>query len=212
MKKINNEVFGIILSGGKSRRMGSEKSLKKIKNKNMIEFVVDRAHKQVSCLAINSNAHRNTFKNKFNLEIIPDCVSGNLGPLAGILTGLKWAKNKNKNCKWVVFFPVDSPFFPKDLIKKFLDGLENEKIVMAESNNRLHPVFSMWSPDLSDALKRSLEKGIRKIEDFTKKIQTRVVNFSFISYDPFFNVNRPDDLKKANEILELFKLEEGKLK
>ena len=70
----------------------------------------------------------------------------------------------------------------------------------------------MWRIELSDNLKKSLGKGIRKIEDFTKKIQTRVVNFSFISYDPFFNVNSPDDLKRANDIFELLNLEEGNLK
>ena len=209
---INNEVFGIILSGGKSRRMGSDKSFKKIKKKYMIDLVIERARKQVSCLAINSNNQKNTFTNKYNLEIIPDCISGDLGPLVGILTGLEWVKEKNNKSKWVMFFPVDSPFFPNNLVKKFSDGLNDEKIVMAQSNNRLHPVFSMWRTELSENLKDSLKNGIRKIEDFTKKIQTRVVNFSFISYDPFFNVNRPDDLKKANDIFESLDLEEGKLK
>ena len=212
MKKIKNEILGVVLSGGKSRRMGSDKSLKKIQKKRLLDLVVDRALKQVSCLAINTNKPKNEFKNKYDLEIIPDCIKGNLGPLAGILTGLEWAKKKNNNCKWVVFFPVDSPFFPRDLVKKFLDGLENEKIVIAESDKRLHPVFSMWRPELSDTLKKSMKIGVRKIEDFTKKIQTRVVNFSFISYDPFFNVNSPDDLKRANEIFELLNLEEGNLK
>ncbi len=209
---IHNDVVGIILSGGKSRRMGSDKSFKKIKKINMLDLVIERALKQVNSLAINSNSKRNALSKKYDLEIIPDCIKGNLGPLAGILTGLEWAKKNNGNCKWVIFFPVDSPFFPNDLVNKFMDNLIDEKIVMAKSNNRLHPVFSMWRIELSDNLKKSLGKGIRKIEDFTKKIQTRVVNFSFISYDPFFNVNSPDDLKRANDIFELLNLEEGNLK
>jgi molybdopterin-guanine dinucleotide biosynthesis protein A len=43
-------------------------------------------------------------------------------------------------------------------------------------------------------------EGGRKIDLFSKKIKTRVVNFPFIGYDPFFNVNNLDDLKKAEGI------------
>ena len=38
-------------------------------------------------------------------------------------------------------FPVDSPFFPKNIVESFVKGLKNEKIVMAKSNKKIHPVF-----------------------------------------------------------------------
>ncbi len=197
MKDPNKKLFGLILNGGLSRRMGSDKSKKLISNKSLISLVVERAESQVDYLAINSNQKFNDKK----IEIIPDCFSGNLGPLVGVLSGLKWLKkNQNSFDNWLVIFPVDSPFFPKNLVQCFFEKLRDEKIVMAECKGRLHPVFSMWHTDNLKLLEKFLMEGGRKIDLFSKKIKTRVVNFPFIGYDPFFNVNNLDDLNKAESI------------
>ena len=71
---------------------------------------------------------------------------------------------------------------------------------MAKCKGRLHPVFSMWHRNNLELLEKFLMEGGRKIDLFSKKIKTRVVNFPFIGYDPFFNVNNLDDLKKAQVI------------
>ena len=172
------------------RRMGSDKSKKMVSNKPLINLVVERAKAQVDYLAINSN--QKSPGNK--IEIIPDCLPGNLGPLVGVLSGLKWLeKNDDSFCNWLVIFPVDSPFFPENLVQCFFENLRDEKIVMAKCKGRVHPVFSMWHKDNLKLLEKFLMGGGRKIDLFSKKIKTRVVNFPFIGYDPFFNVNNLDD-------------------
>ena len=177
--------------------MGSDKSKKMVSNKPLISLVVERAGAQVDYLAINSNQKSSGNK----IETIPDCISGNLGPLAGILSGLKWLeKSDDSFSNWLVIFPVDSPFFPENLVQCFFENLTDEKIVMAKCKGRLHPVFSMWHIDNLKLLEKFLIEGGRKIDLFSKKIKTRVVNFPFIGYDPFFNVNNLDDLKKAESI------------
>ena len=177
--------------------MGSDKSKKMVSNKPLISLVVERAGAQVDYLAINSNQKSSGNK----IETIPDCISGNLGPLAGILSGLKWLeKSDDSFSNWLVIFPVDSPFFPENLVECFFKNLRDEKIVMAKCKGRLHPVFSMWHTDNLKLLEKFLIEGGRKIDLFSKKIKTRVVNFPFIGYDPFFNVNNLDDLKKAESI------------
>ena len=197
MKDPKKKLFGLILNGGLSRRMGSDKSKKMVSNKPLISLVVERAKAQVDYLAINSNQKSSGNK----IEIIPDCLSGNLGPLVGILSGLKWLeKNDDSFSNWLVIFPVDSPFFPENLVQCFFENLRDEKIVMAKCKGRLHPVFSMWHTDNLELLEKFLMEGGRKIDLFSKKIKTRVVNFPFIGYDPFFNVNNLDDLKKAEGI------------
>ena len=197
MKDPKKKLFGLILNGGLSRRMGSDKSKKMVSNKPLISLVVEKAKAQVDYLAINSNQKSSGNK----IEIIPDCLSGNLGPLVGVLSGLKWLeKNDDSFCNWLVIFPVDSPFFPENLVQCFFENLKDEKIVMAKCEGRLHPVFSMWHMDNLDLLEKFLIEGGRKIELFSKKIKTRVVNFPFIGYDPFFNVNNLDDLIKAEGI------------
>ena len=197
MKDPKKKLFGLILNGGLSRRMGSDKSKKMVSNKPLISLVVERAKAQVDYLAINSNQKSSGNK----IEIIPDCLSGNLGPLVGILSGLKWLEKKDDSFNnWLVIFPVDSPFFPENLVQCFFENLKDEKIVMAKCEGRLHPVFSMWHMDNLDLLEKFLMEGGRKIDLFSKKIKTRVVNFPFIGYDPFFNVNNLDDLIKAEGI------------
>ena len=88
------KIGGIILSGGKSRRMKSDKSLKKINNRPLLEIVIEKSMKQLDYIFINSNNLENyNFKGK-KIDVVKDCIKGYLGPLAGILTGMKWLKKK----------------------------------------------------------------------------------------------------------------------
>ena len=166
MKDPKKKLFGLILNGGLSRRMGSDKSKKMVLNKPLISLVAERAEAQVDYLAINSNQKPSDNKH----EIVPDCISGNLGPLVGILSGLKWLeKSDDSFSNWLVIFPVDSPFFPENLVQCFFENLRDEKIVMAKCKGRLHPVFSMWHTDNLKLLEKFLMEGGRKIDLFSKK-------------------------------------------
>ena len=200
-----NNVLGIILSGGLSTRMGQDKSTKKISGKSLLEHVIVRSSDQVDKLIINSNKSNNIFKKLGMDTVISDCIPGSLGPLIGVLSGLKWAR-KNSDYEWLVSFPVDCPFFPKNIVKRFSEESKNYKIVLAECVERLHPVFSLWrvSESLEGELESFLVNGERKIDKFTKKYKTRVVKFSEVGYDPFFNVNTMNDLIKAEKIYNQF--------
>lgn len=193
----------MILAGGKSRRMNfNDKSLQKIKKYSLIDRVIVRAKKQVDYLLINSNSDH--IKNNYNEYIvIKDTIKGNLGPLAGVLSGLEWIEKKDSEINWLITFPVDSPFFPTDLVDIFLSHVNEEQIIVAESNSRIHPVFAMWNKNLIPYLKETLNNRNLKIDEFTKNFKMKVVKFPFIDYDPFFNINNQDDLIKAKKIEEL---------
>ena len=119
----DKKIIGLILSGGLSRRMGNDKAEKKIFEKKLLDIVIKRAELQVDYLIINSK-NKNLRKNYI---IIPDCIPGHLGPLVGILSGLKWLRNNSKTNKWLNVFPVDSPFFPSNLVECFFNNLNDEK-------------------------------------------------------------------------------------
>lgn len=195
------DVLGVILSGGLSKRMGEDKSKKIIFGKSLIELTLLRSIKQVGKIIINSNTFPK-FSDNFNFEdVVKDCIPGNKGPLVGILTGIKWAI-KNTKSSWLVSFPVDSPFFPDDLVIRFLMESKGCEVLIAKSLDRIHPVFSMWkiTSEIEKKLEISITKNERKIDRVTKKFKSKVVNFEYIRYDPFFNVNTQEDLEKAKII------------
>lgn len=197
-------VCGIILAGGLSRRMNKkDKSKIKFNDMNLINFVFSRASKQVKNLIINSNNPELIKITK--KKIFKDIFKGFLGPLSGVYTGLKWLQKDHRNIEWLMTFPVDSPFFPSDLVINLLNNLKEEMIVTASSDNRKHPVFSLWNVKITEDLESSLKKKNLKIESFTKKFKTKVVNFPIKDYDPFYNINYEQDLVKAKLIYKLFK-------
>ena len=198
----NNQLLGVILAGGLSRRMkGGNKSFKRINDKSLIEHVVLNALEQVPKLIINANTNKAKFK-KFKLDVVKDTIRGFKGPLAGILSAMNYGKKKN--FKWLVTFPCDAPFFPFNLVNKLLERAKKQKckIVIAKSNKRIHPVFGIWSISLKNSLSNALIKeDEKKIELFIRKHSYSVVNFSYNEIDPFFNINDNNDLNKAEKMM-----------
>ena len=93
----NNQLLGVILAGGLSRRMkGGNKSFKRINDKSLIEHVVLNALEQVPKLIINANTNKAKFK-KFKLDVVKDTIRGFKGPLAGILSAMNYGKKKNSS-------------------------------------------------------------------------------------------------------------------
>tara|TARA_B100000989_G_scaffold295168_1_gene275639 strand:+ start:1398 stop:2030 length:633 start_codon:yes stop_codon:yes gene_type:complete len=195
-----SSLAGLILAGGKSRRMNLfDKSQKKLCNETLLERQIKKVSKQLDTIIINSNS--NYIKKQYKkFPVLEDLIPGNLGPLAGIYTGLEWLQRKNKDVKWLFTFPIDSPFFPDDIVETFLKNYTDEKIIIAKSGFNIHPVFAMWHIDIMKGLESSLRKKILKIDVFTKKFKFKVVNFPIFDYDPFFNINNELDLLNAEKI------------
>ena len=194
-----NQILGVILAGGLSRRMGNiNKSLVKINNKTLLETTYNLVKKQLNNVIINSNLNLKKEIN-LNLEIIPDKIPGYLGPLSGIFSTMKWAKENLPKCKWIASFPVDSIFFPDNFIQIMVNKIKNEtQIVCAKSNGRTHPVFALWSLELINDLEIALIKeGVRKIDEWTNRYNLEIVDFENNKIDPFFNINPKKDLELA---------------
>ena len=144
------------------------------------------------------------------MTAVKDCIDGQLGPLVGILTAMKWAKENLKKCSWIATFPCDTPFFPESIIKSFIEESKKKEslIFCANSHGRKHNIFGLWSLDLYDKLKDDLiNKKIRKVQDWTEKNKIKNLEFKFDDYDPFFNINTQEDLKQAEKLIKRFKNE-----
>ena len=197
-----HNILGAILAGGQSKRMGKDKLFIELNNKKLIEHTIDKVKKYLKEIIIITNQD-NDFFYKNNLTTVKDCMEGQLGPLVGILTAMKWAKENLTKCSLIATFPCDTPFFPENIIEIFIEESKKKEslIFCANSHGRKHNIFGLWSLDLYDKLKDDLVNNkIRKVQDWTEKNKIKNLEFKFKDYDPFFNINTKEDLEFARKL------------
>lgn len=195
-----NQPLGVILAGGQARRMGGgDKGLLALGKDNLIQHVIDRLEPQVADLAINANGDPDRL-GELGFSVIADSIEGFAGPLAGVLAGLDWASTKG--AKHIVTAAADTPFFPEDLVPKLLMALETQSmpIALARTQDGRHPTFGIWPVVLREDLRAALLSGVRKVLAWTEKHGTAFADFPTDRFDPFFNVNTPDDLARARRL------------
>lgn len=185
---------------------GGDKALIELAGRPLLAHAIERAAPQVSQLVINANGDPVRFAD-FGLPVVADSVAeddgGSAGPLAGVLAGLEWAAANAADCRWIATFATDAPFFPADLVARLADAVETGEasLACAESDGRRHPVFGLWPVDLRADLRHAVvEEGARKVEAWTARHGLALVSFPAPVVDPFFNINRPDDVNAAAEI------------
>ena len=198
----HNNVLGVVLAGGKSQRFGEDKSQVKLGDKILIDYILSEIIDEFNEVLIVSNNSIN-FKKSKKISLIPD-FKKDLGPLGGVLTAMKWVRDNNKDYQWISTFPVDTPFFKNQILKDFLQNInqEEDKLFFIKSNNTRHNIFGIWSIDLIDKLEEDLIRGERKVEFWANSVGVKNIEMEFDNKDPFFNINTKEDLKKAIEILE----------
>ena len=195
----HNNILGTVLAGGKSQRFGEDKSQVKLNGKLLINYILSEIEDEFKEILIVTN-NQIAFQKSKKISTIKDFKKGQ-GPLGGVLSAMKWAKEKNSNYKWISTFPVDTPFFKKKILKKFLSeiNIEESKLFFIKSNNTRHNIFGMWSIDLMKKLEEDLNKGHKKVETWANSIGVKIINMEFMYEDPFFNINTKDDLEIAKK-------------
>ncbi len=199
-------IAGILLAGGLGRRMGGgDKPLNMLGGRPILDFAIERAKPQVDALVLNVNGDVRRFEG-YDLPLVSDVIADYAGPLAGILTGMEWSAKNIPAARWLVSFATDAPFFPHNLVEKLVlkRDTEHARIVCASSHGRTHPVFALWPIELAPELRHAMQvEDIRKIDRWTARYVVTSAEFSATDgIDPFFNINRPDDLAVAAEWVE----------
>ena len=197
-----NNILGVILAGGKSRRFGEDKSKIKLGNKTLLEHVIDKVEKEFSELLIISNNQNYRFTSK-RIFLVQDFIKGQLGPLIGALSAMKWVELNNKNYKWIATFPCDTPFFDIKIIEylKIKSFETKKKLVFLKSAEKRHNIFGLWSLDLKEILENDIHNNIRKVEIWADKIGSDIINIEKGKFDSFLNINTKDDLEIAKKKL-----------
>lgn len=188
---------GIVLAGGLSTRMGgSDKAMTVLGGRTLLSRAVERLAPQVDALAVSSNT---LAPGKIDAPVLADAVQTFEGPLAGVHAGLKWAKSGGHTA--LASVAVDSPFFPGDFVESLSHG-DRSRIIVARSADRNHPVFALWPIAALDPLAVFLERAAtRKVMAFLTEFGFDSVEFDAEPFDPFFNVNTPEDLAEAERLI-----------
>jgi molybdenum cofactor guanylyltransferase len=195
--------LGLVLAGGQARRMGGgDKASLKVGGKTILERVLARLTPYCAPIILNANGDPARFSH-YGLAFVADSVPDFAGPLAGILAGLDWTAKNAPKIEWLASVPGDCPFLPKDLVPRLHAAriAEKKPLACARSGEWRHPVVGLWPVSLRDDLRRGLTvEGLHKIEAWTGRHGVALAAWPDRPVDPFFNVNTPEDLAKAEEI------------
>jgi len=201
-----SEYLGVILAGGLARRMGGgDKTLLTVGDDTLLQHCINRLAPQVEGMIINANGDPTRFA-EYNIPIVADSITDEkttfAGPLAGVLAGMEWVRENEPDVKYIVTVAGDTPFFPSDLVNVMQKKLsEQTPLVCAATNGRGHPVFGLWPVALADDLRDALRAGTRKVLAWTEPHGLAFAEFPSQPLDPFFNLNKPEDLITAKEYL-----------
>jgi len=182
-------IAGLILAGGRARRMGGEdKGLISLAGRPMVEHVLERIRPQVDEVLINANRNVERY-GRYGHRVIPDVIGDYSGPLAGMLTAMMAAKQP-----WLAVVPCDSPLLPHDIVDRLYQSVlsESAEIAVAHDGQRLQPVIALLNCSLLPHLRAFLDQGGRKID--TWYAEHRMVATDLSDHpEAFVNVNTPEE-------------------
>lgn len=199
---IRARVVGVLLAGGRGIRMrgGVDKPLRMLAGRALLDHAATRTAPQVGALIINANGDAGRFAG-FGLPVVADTLPDFPGPLAGLLAGMRWAAANQPEAADVLSVPADTPFLPTDLVSRLRAARGSAPIALAASGGRTHPAIGLWPIALADDLDGWVRAGGRRVLDWAARHGYGVSEHSTTPFDPFFNVNTPEDLARAETMV-----------
>jgi len=198
----------VILAGGHSKRMGgADKVLVTVAGKSLLARVIKRMNPQVERLVLSANGDPTRFS-AYGVPVVRDTVD-EVGPLAGLHAGMRWSEKNLPEARFIASVAADMPFLPTDLVARLAEGCGRDEntVALAASPAGTHPICGLWPVALAEGLERLLRSGeAATILAFADRFMRLNVPFDDIALpngetvDPFFNVNTPEDVARAEEI------------
>lgn len=202
-------LIGVVLAGGEGRRMGPGplKPLRSLGGRPMVAHVVERLRPQVMDLVVVANDPLPGVR-VLKVPVIPDPPDiqraakregRRLGPLAGVLAGMEWARRHHPHAGWILTAPADVPFLPMDLTVRLcgLMHVPEPDVLMVRHKRRREHTLAVWSVKLAPDLRRAvLEEGVRRVDAFASRYVLEELVWPG-GAAPFLNVNTPADLSLA---------------
>jgi molybdopterin-guanine dinucleotide biosynthesis protein A len=197
-------IAGVILAGGRSSRMeGQFKAAAMVGGELLLQRVIDRFQPQVNVLLVNLNQRIDSISSQ-ELRVIADSLEGYPGPLAGLVAAFEYLDQQNINAEALAVVPCDGPFLPKNVVAVLASHLvdSNASVACIRYDGQLQPTFSLWhrsvAPTVIARLREQHQGGFKGL---FSQLPTVFVNWPQTDPDPFFNINTPEELSKAEQML-----------
>ena len=196
-----NNIIATILAGGKSSRFGVDKSTVKLGNKTLLEHTIEIIQDKFKEILIVTN--NNLKLNNKKIILIKDCLDGQLGPLVGVLSAMKWVHENEKKYNWIATFPCDTPYFKNSVVDEMIkcSKTENSKLYFLKSKDKRHNIFGLWSIGLKETLETDIKNNHRKVEKWADKIGLKTIDIdNKKKFGNFLNINTKEDLDQAKHL------------
>ena len=177
------KIAGVIIAGGRSARMGSEKAIIPMGGRRLIDRVHERVAPQVDRLVINTNGDGRRFPG-LDVFHLPDILTDIGTPLAGLHAGLRWARKEHFDA--LLSVPCDCPFLPEDLVTRLAEA--GARAAIARSGAQDHVLTGLWNCELADRLDIFLSGGRHRVKDWAHDCGAVAVEWPLDPYDPFANM------------------------
>ncbi len=183
------KITGIILAGGLSSRMGTDKALIQLDKHKMIEKVIKLIHPFCDNLIISANKNK---YHKFGYKVVKDKYK-KIGPLGGIITCLN-KSNTERN----LIISCDTPNISKKTILKLLKESQNYDITLPYHNDRCEPLIAVYNRNCIEKLELMVNSSSYKLQSIINNLNSNIIYFdeSDKKEKEFININSKKDLKR----------------
>lgn len=189
------KIAAAIIAGGRSSRMGQEKTLQKMGGDTILAIVIERISPQVDVLAINANGNASRLE-AYGYPVVPDILTKTGTPLCGLHAAMTWAGVQG--CDLLLTVPSDCPFLPRDLVERLK---ASGAPAIAASGGARHFLTGLWPVNLLSSLQTAIIDGrLFRMKDWADIVHAQSVEWPIEPVDPFFNINTPEDLAEARRL------------
>ncbi|NNE04324.1 MAG: molybdenum cofactor guanylyltransferase [Xanthomonadales bacterium] len=197
-----NAVAGAVLCGGKSSRLGGDKARAELGGKPLLDHVIERLQPQVEDVVLSvEQDHAGNPDSAYRQ--VRDLAPSHRGPLIGLYSVLK--SLEDSPWQWLALCPCDAPFLPRDLVDRLLRAAHDahNAVAVARYDGIVQPTFSVWRADTADAIGALvLEQGRGGLMAMLDRLDYAVEDWEQGEPPPFFNINTPQDLERARQLLD----------
>ena len=185
--RTKKDITGIILAGGKSSRMGTDKGLLLYQGEPFIQYSINALQPIVGEIIIVTNSPAyDVFKGRRVSDIIE-----NVGPLSGVYTGLK-----HSNTSYNLVLSCDIPLIKTKVLEKITDHIdEQHDIIQVTSNGVIMPLIAFYNKRCEEQLFALLNKGERRMKTLTESLEVKTIELTPEWSHYTANINTPEELK-----------------